>query len=170
MTKSNFSPIKRFQGDSFQMKLRIIEPLQSCTPTSLIWGIFMKVKRPDWSILNGLTLYASECLYTFCHFPDQRWTFHSERVQPTDFDNSPLSHLTELQSVSPQQLIPPYRYSSESLHLEPPHGPLSVSPQVSSCVGNEDVTSVKRHYLHICDLKYVFLACETKIFHSLEKS
>ncbi|XP_035520901.1 transcription factor PU.1a isoform X2 [Morone saxatilis] len=64
-------------------------------------------------------------------YEDHRWVFHSERVQPTDFDNSPVNHLTELQSVSPQQLIQPYRYSSESLplHLDPPLGPLSVSPQ-----------------------------------------
>ncbi|XP_045893243.1 transcription factor PU.1a [Micropterus dolomieu] len=65
-------------------------------------------------------------------YEDHRWTFHSERVQPTDFENSPLNPLTELQPVSPQQLIQPYRYSSESLplHLDPPLGPLSVSPQI----------------------------------------
>ncbi|GAA6221474.1 transcription factor PU.1-like [Lates japonicus] len=65
-------------------------------------------------------------------YEDHRWTFHSERVQPSDFENSPVNHLTELQSVSPQQLIQPYRYSSESLplHLEPPLAPLSVSPQI----------------------------------------
>lgn len=66
---------------------------------------------------------------------DHRWTFHSERIQPSDFENSPVNHLTELQSVSPQQVVQPYRYSSESLplHLDPPLAPLSVSPQVSSC-------------------------------------
>ncbi|XP_036963405.1 transcription factor PU.1a [Acanthopagrus latus] len=65
-------------------------------------------------------------------YEDQRWTYHPDRVQQTDFDNSPVNHLTELQSVSPQQLIPPYRYSSEPLplHLDPPLGPLSVSPQI----------------------------------------
>uniref|UniRef100_A0A3P8U8C0 ETS domain-containing protein n=1 Tax=Amphiprion percula TaxID=161767 RepID=A0A3P8U8C0_AMPPE len=47
------------------------------------------------------------------NFPDHRWTFHSERVQPSDFENSPVNHLTELQAVSPQQLIQPYRYSSD---------------------------------------------------------
>ncbi|CAJ1056502.1 transcription factor PU.1a isoform X1 [Xyrichtys novacula] len=49
-----------------------------------------------------------------------------------DFENSPVNHLTELQSVSPQQLIQPYRYSNEplALHLEPTLGALSVSPQI----------------------------------------
>ncbi|XP_023128584.1 transcription factor PU.1-like isoform X2 [Amphiprion ocellaris] len=70
-------------------------------------------------------------------YEDHRWTFHSERVQPSDFENSPVNHLTELQAVSPQQLIQPYRYSSESLplHLDPPLVPLSVSPQASSSPG-----------------------------------
>ncbi|KAM7414746.1 hypothetical protein PAMA_019518 [Pampus argenteus] len=65
-------------------------------------------------------------------YEDHRWTFHSERVQPVDFENSPVNHLTELQSVTPQQLIPPYRYSSESQppHLDPLLAPLSVSPQI----------------------------------------
>uniref|UniRef100_A0A8C9XY93 ETS domain-containing protein n=1 Tax=Sander lucioperca TaxID=283035 RepID=A0A8C9XY93_SANLU len=63
-------------------------------------------------------------------YEDHRWTFHTERVQPTDFENSPVSHLIELQPVSPQ-LVQPYRFSSESLplHLDPPLGPLSVSSQ-----------------------------------------
>ncbi|XP_020514886.1 transcription factor PU.1a isoform X1 [Labrus bergylta] len=65
-------------------------------------------------------------------YEDHRWTFQSERVQPTDFDNSPVNHLTELQSVSSQQLIQPYRYNSEPLafHLDPTLGALSVSPQI----------------------------------------
>lgn len=65
-------------------------------------------------------------------YEDHRWTFHSDRLQPADFDSSPVNHLTELQSVSPQQLTQPYRYSSEplALHLDPPLGPLSVSPQI----------------------------------------
>ncbi|KAJ0069162.1 hypothetical protein NL108_003079, partial [Boleophthalmus pectinirostris] len=60
-----------------------------------------------------------------------RWTLHSDRVQPPDFDNSPVNHLTELQSVSPQQLTQPFRYSTEALplHLDPPLIPLSMSPQ-----------------------------------------
>lgn len=64
-------------------------------------------------------------------YEDHRWSFHSERVQPTDFENSPVNHLIELQPVSPQQLQP-YRFSSESLplHLDPPLLPLSVSPQI----------------------------------------
>ncbi|CAK6961516.1 transcription factor PU.1a [Scomber scombrus] len=65
-------------------------------------------------------------------YEDHRWAFHSERVQPTDFDHSPVNHLTELQAVSPQLLTQPYRFSSESLplHLDPPLAPLSVSPQI----------------------------------------
>ncbi|KAM3609759.1 uncharacterized protein V6R79_019888 [Siganus canaliculatus] len=65
-------------------------------------------------------------------YEDERWNFHSERVQPPDFDHSPVNHLTELQAVSPQQLMPPYRYSTEalSLQLDPPLGPLSMSPQI----------------------------------------
>ncbi|XP_029952663.1 transcription factor PU.1a [Salarias fasciatus] len=65
-------------------------------------------------------------------YEDQRWTFHTEQVQPSDFENSPMNRLTDLQPVSPQQLIPPYRYSTEplALHLDPPLVPLSVSPQI----------------------------------------
>uniref|UniRef100_A0A3Q3WPH8 ETS domain-containing protein n=1 Tax=Mola mola TaxID=94237 RepID=A0A3Q3WPH8_MOLML len=72
---------------------------------------------------------------TFGHFPDHRWTFNPERVQPTDYNNSPSNHLTELQSVSPQQLAAPYRCSSEplALHLDPPIAPLCVSPQIPYC-------------------------------------
>lgn len=64
--------------------------------------------------------------------PDHRWSFHSERVQVADCDNSPMSLLTELQAVAPQQLISPYRYSGEplALHLDPPLGPLTMAPQV----------------------------------------
>lgn len=65
-------------------------------------------------------------------YDDPRWAFHTERVQPPDFENSSVNQLTELQAVSPQQLIPPYRYSSESLplQLDPSLAPLSVSPQI----------------------------------------
>ncbi|TKS73562.1 Transcription factor PU.1 [Collichthys lucidus] len=64
-------------------------------------------------------------------YEDHRWSFHSERVQPADFNNSPVNHLTELQSVSSQQLIPPYRLSEPlPLHLDPQLGPLSVSQQI----------------------------------------
>lgn len=65
-------------------------------------------------------------------YEDHRWVFHSEQVQPTDFENPPVNRLTDLQPVSPQQLIPPYRFSSESvpLHLDPPLAPLSVSTQI----------------------------------------
>ncbi|MEQ2252927.1 hypothetical protein ILYODFUR_026849, partial [Ilyodon furcidens] len=60
-----------------------------------------------------------------------RWPFHSDRVQPADFEGSPVNHLTELQAVSPQQLIQPFPLSSESLHLhlEPPLAPLTLSSQ-----------------------------------------
>ncbi|KAM9377387.1 transcription factor PU.1a [Pholidichthys leucotaenia] len=65
-------------------------------------------------------------------YEDHRWPFHSDRGQPSDFENSSLNHLTELQAVSSQQLIQPYRVSSEPLHLhlDPPLAPLSVSPQI----------------------------------------
>lgn len=65
-------------------------------------------------------------------YEDHRWSFHSERVQVADCDNSPMSLLTELQAVAPQQLIPSYRYSGEpmALHLDPPLGPLSIAPQI----------------------------------------
>ncbi|XP_068595586.1 transcription factor PU.1a [Brachionichthys hirsutus] len=61
-------------------------------------------------------------------YEDHKCTFHFDRVQPTDMDN----HLTELQSVSPHQLLAPYCYSNEllPLHLDPPLRPLSVSPQI----------------------------------------
>uniref|UniRef100_A0A3B4A7U4 ETS domain-containing protein n=2 Tax=Periophthalmus magnuspinnatus TaxID=409849 RepID=A0A3B4A7U4_9GOBI len=65
-------------------------------------------------------------------YDEHRWSLHSERVQPADFDNSPVNHLTELQSVSPQQLTQPFRYSTEALplHLDSPLIPLSMSPQI----------------------------------------
>lgn len=87
----------------------------------------------------------AECL-NLCRLSDHRWTFHSERVQSANFENSPVNHLTELQSVSPQQLIQPYRYSSEPLplHLDPPLAPLSVSPQVSSCVEMSHDATIKK--------------------------
>uniref|UniRef100_A0A667ZU75 Spi-1 proto-onco n=1 Tax=Myripristis murdjan TaxID=586833 RepID=A0A667ZU75_9TELE len=64
-------------------------------------------------------------------YEDHRWSYHSDRVQ-TDFENSPANHFTELQCVSPPQLLQPFRYSSEplSLHPDPVLGPLSVSPQI----------------------------------------
>ncbi|KAG7521719.1 transcription factor PU.1-like [Solea senegalensis] len=86
-------------------------------------------------------------------YEDHRWTFHSERVQPLDLENSPVNHLTELQSVTSQQLIQPYRYSSECipLHLDPPLAPLSVSPQIpyytpSLCYQYQPSTSPGRYY------------------------
>ena len=94
--------------------------------------------------------HTTECL-TFSHFSDHRWTFHTERVHPADFENSPVNHLIELQSVSPQQLVQPYRFSSESLplHLDPPLVPLSVSPQVSSCVEMRGNYCEKTKSLHM---------------------
>lgn len=126
-----FSPTPRPQRESSPTSLRNIDHLQNCIPTSLIWGRFMKVRRHNrivWSSTNIIT----EFHYSFYHWADHRWTFHPERLQPADYDNSPMSHLTELQSVSPQQLMPPYRYSSDSLalHLDPPLAPLPVAPQV----------------------------------------
>lgn len=135
------------------MNLRTIDHLPSCTPTSLTWGRFMKVRRLD---LKSMSLQHYSASY-FVSLSDHRWTFHSERLQPADFDGSPVNHLTELQSVSPQQLTQPYRYSSEplALHLDPPLGPLSVSPQVSSCAETHDRTGVKRHNSFTRDFKHV---------------
>ncbi|XP_017261228.1 transcription factor PU.1a isoform X2 [Kryptolebias marmoratus] len=67
-------------------------------------------------------------------YEDHRWAFHSDRVQPPDFENSPVNHLTELQAVSPQHLIQPFRCSSDSLHLhlEPPLAPFSLASQYPS--------------------------------------
>ncbi|XP_061532070.1 transcription factor PU.1a isoform X2 [Phycodurus eques] len=62
-------------------------------------------------------------------YEDYRWSFHSEHVQPADFDHFPSSHLTQLQCVAPQQMQP-YRFSADGhLHLE---APLSVLPQYYS--------------------------------------
>lgn len=65
-------------------------------------------------------------------YDEHRWALHSDRVQPADFENSSVNHLTELQSVSPQQLTQPFRYNTEPLplHLDPTLVPLSVSPQI----------------------------------------
>ncbi|XP_041853865.1 transcription factor PU.1a isoform X1 [Melanotaenia boesemani] len=65
-------------------------------------------------------------------YEEHRWALHSDRVQPPDFENSPVNHLTELQAVSSQQLIQPFRYSSDSLHLhlDPPITPVSLSSQI----------------------------------------
>ncbi|XP_011474331.1 transcription factor PU.1 isoform X1 [Oryzias latipes] len=65
-------------------------------------------------------------------YEDHRWSFSSERIPPSDFENSPVNHLTELQAVPPQQLIQPFRYGSEPLHLhlDPPIAPLSLSTQI----------------------------------------
>ncbi|XP_074488801.1 transcription factor PU.1a isoform X1 [Sebastes fasciatus] len=86
-------------------------------------------------------------------YEDHRWAYHSERVQPTDFENSPVNHLIELQPVSPQQLVQPYRFSSESLplHLDPPLVPLSVSPQIpyynpSLCYQYQASASPRHYY------------------------
>ncbi|XP_005450898.1 transcription factor PU.1a isoform X2 [Oreochromis niloticus] len=77
--------------------------------------------RPSVELYPYLTGVGEIC-------DERRWTFQSERVQASDFENP----LTELQAVSPPQLIPPYRYGSESLYLQldPPLVPLSASPQI----------------------------------------
>ncbi|XP_011605956.1 transcription factor PU.1a isoform X2 [Takifugu rubripes] len=64
-------------------------------------------------------------------YEDHRWAFHPDRILPADFDHSPVSHFTELQSVSHQQLIPPHRHGGEplALHLDPHPAHLPVSPQ-----------------------------------------
>uniref|UniRef100_UPI0037E97676 transcription factor PU.1a n=1 Tax=Semicossyphus pulcher TaxID=241346 RepID=UPI0037E97676 len=98
---------------------------------------FVISSSPEEILPNGPEDYRPPELYPFLTtageiYEDHRWAFHSERVQPTDFENSPVNHLTELQSVPPQQLIPPYRYSSEplALHLDPTLGQLAVSSQI----------------------------------------
>lgn len=98
-----------------------------------MWGIFTMVRHLETK-LNTLIVYLPVILNSIYPFSDHRWTLHSERVQPADFENSPVNHLTELQSVSPQQLTQPFRYSTEALplHLDPPLLPLSMSPQVSA--------------------------------------
>ncbi|XP_068169866.1 transcription factor PU.1a [Antennarius striatus] len=65
-------------------------------------------------------------------YEDHRCTFGFDRIQTTDMDNSPLNHHTELQSVFPHQHLSPNHYSNEllPLHLDPPHRPLSVAPQM----------------------------------------
>lgn len=68
------------------------------------------------------------------HCPEHRWSFHSERLLAPDYDHSPVSHFTELQSVSHQQLVPAHRHGSQSLapHLDPALTHLPMSPQVCS--------------------------------------
>ncbi|XP_023201042.1 transcription factor PU.1 isoform X2 [Xiphophorus maculatus] len=75
-------------------------------------------------------------------YEDHRWPFHSDRVQPADFEGSPVNHLTELQAVSPQQLIQPFPLSNESLHLhlETPLAPLTLSSQYPT------LASPRRYY------------------------
>lgn len=43
--QNHFFPLLSPQRTFFQMSQRVIGPLQSCTPTSLMWGRFMKVRR-----------------------------------------------------------------------------------------------------------------------------
>ncbi|XP_028306167.1 transcription factor PU.1a [Gouania willdenowi] len=65
-------------------------------------------------------------------YEEPRWSLHTDHIQPPDFGNSSVNRLTDLQPVSPQQLIPPYRYNPESLpfHLDPPLTPVPPSPQI----------------------------------------
>ncbi|XP_061577685.1 transcription factor PU.1a isoform X2 [Cololabis saira] len=64
-------------------------------------------------------------------YEDHRWVLHSDRIQGSDFESPPVNQLTELQAVSPQQMLQPFRYSSEALHLhlDPPLAPLSLPSQ-----------------------------------------
>lgn len=76
--------------------------------------------------LNTLTLLSS-CL-------EHGWGYHSEHSQQTEFEQPQGNHLTELQSVPSQQLLPPYRYGDPeplTLPLDPGLGGLAISPQVS---------------------------------------
>lgn len=111
---------------------RIIVRQQNYMPFSRIWGIFMKVRRLDFpfdKILNTRVNFSC-CLSCLS---DHRWPNHCEHVQPAGYENSLVGHLTELQSVSPQQPIQPCCYSPDSLpvHMDPP---LSVPSVVRSCV------------------------------------
>ncbi|KAM6937992.1 transcription factor PU.1a [Xenentodon cancila] len=64
-------------------------------------------------------------------YEDHRWVLHSDRMQGSDFESPSVNQLTELQAVSPQQMIQPFRYSSEALHLhlDPPLAPISLPSQ-----------------------------------------
>lgn len=109
----------------------------------------------DLTVGKSTNDIASPCL-NLCPFSDHRWTYHSERIQPADFENAAVNHLTELQSVSPQQLLQPYRCSGESLplHLDQALTPLSVAAQVSQCVALIWTQSYdKQHSLNVEVLK-----------------
>ncbi|XP_056906831.1 transcription factor PU.1a isoform X1 [Takifugu flavidus] len=86
-------------------------------------------------------------------YEDHRWPFHPDRILPADFDHSPVSHFTELQSVSHQQLIPPHRHGGEplALHLDPHPTHLPVSPQIphyspSLCYQYQPFNSPRHYY------------------------
>lgn len=97
---------------------------------------------------NCLTLQQHKRVYAFCCCADHRWSF-SERILPPDYDHSPVSHFTELQSVSHQQLIPPPRHASEplALHLEPTLTHLPMSPQVCSFLNQSEMEQFKIHFI-----------------------
>lgn len=44
------------------MNLRITDPLQSCTPTSLMQGRFMKVRSWDLTVEKSMNIYSTDCL------------------------------------------------------------------------------------------------------------
>lgn len=146
-SKSNFSPPKPSE-DVIPNEPESYRPPAELYPYLTNVGEIYEGEKTSFSFFfsfkEELLISTGLKAWTSYTFSDHRWTFHSERVQPSDFENSPVNHLTELQAVSPQQLIQPYRYSSESLplHLDPPLAPLSVSPQVSPHVEVNNGTSI----------------------------
>lgn len=135
------------------MNRRIIGRLRSSTPTSPTWLSFTKVRSPHAA---GSRCGCRKRVHAFCGCPDHRWSFHSERILPPDYDHSPLSHFTELQSVSHQPLIAPHRHGSESLalHLDPTLTHLPVSPQVGSFLHGRHHSGMELFQIHFTD-KYL---------------
>lgn len=137
----------RIQRELSLMNRRIIGRLRSSTPTSPTWLSFTKVRSPHTAVSR---CSRHKCAHAFHHCPDHRWSFHSERILPPDYDHSPVSHFTELQSVS-QQLIPPHRHGSESLalHLDPTLTHLPLSPQVCSFLHGRHHSEMEQFKIHI---------------------
>lgn len=108
------------------MKLRIIDHLQSCIPTSLMWGRFMRVRRLDWTILKKHKslhdLTASQLLShsrpqmelpLWAHPTSRLWYFFSEpphgasvRVSSTADATLPLQQRVSGPSPRPAARVP----------------------------------------------------------------
>ncbi|XP_075995878.1 transcription factor PU.1a [Genypterus blacodes] len=123
---SNIASKKREHFDKngdFAQFVYMMDGFVIISPTEEIIPSEAEVYRPPVELYPYLTNVGDI-------YEDHRWTYHSERIQPPEFENSLVNHLTELQSVSPQQLLPPYRCSSESLHLDHGLTPLPVASQI----------------------------------------